>query len=87
MAGRGNLPLWMCRRVFVKQQQHGGFRPGAGRKPTIHEPQERTTLYLPESLAKALRDIAGGNLSAGVRQLAERAGIWTPNSPAPTPEE
>ena len=53
----------------------GGRRPGAGRKPLY--PGERmvfVSALIPESLAERLRKAGSGNVSLGIRRLAERKG-------------
>lgn len=52
---------------------HGGPRPGAGRRPEYREPLRRATVALPESYIEQLRRYGQGNLSAGIRRLVEEA--------------
>ena len=52
--------------------RHGGPRPGSGRPAVYKERQRRYAITLPRHLADALRAHGDGNLSAGVRRLAEK---------------
>jgi hypothetical protein len=67
----------------------GGQRPGAGRPPAYREPLVRKTVTLPVSYVEQLTTIGEGNLSEGIRWLAENAytstgklwlGLWDPAS-------
>jgi hypothetical protein len=50
----------------------GGKREGAGRPALFPaEPTVRATVTLPAALAERLRELGAGNLSAGIRRLAE----------------
>jgi len=51
----------------------GGRRPGAGRPPAYTEPLVRKTVTLPVSYVEQLTAFGRGNLSEGVRLLAETA--------------
>ena len=51
----------------------GGRRPGAGRPPADREPLLRKTVTLPVSYAEQLTTFGAGNLSDGIRLLAETA--------------
>ena len=51
----------------------GGRRPGAGRPPAYTEPLLRKTVTLPVSYVEQLTLFGGGNLSEGIRLLAETA--------------
>jgi hypothetical protein len=51
----------------------GGRRPGAGRPPAYREPLIRKTVTLPVSYAERLTTFGAGNLSDGIRLLAETA--------------
>ncbi|MFA4973469.1 MAG: hypothetical protein WC683_12695 [bacterium] len=53
----------------------GGKREGAGRPALYQEPMVEYTVTLPPDMADALRELGGGNLSAGVRKLAS-ALLW-----------
>jgi hypothetical protein len=51
----------------------GGKREGAGRPALFPaEPTVRATVTLPAALAARLRELGNGNLSAGIRRLAEQ---------------
>jgi hypothetical protein len=50
----------------------GGKRSGAGRKPLGPELRQ-VSVTLPVELVERLRRLGGGNLSAGIRRLAEQA--------------
>ena len=54
----------------------GGRRPGAGRPPVYREPLLRKTVTLPVSYVEQLAAFGAGNLSDGIRLLAETA--YTP---------
>lgn len=51
----------------------GGRRPGAGRPPAYTEPLVRKTVTLPVSYVEQLTAFGDGNLSEGIRLLAETA--------------
>jgi hypothetical protein len=51
----------------------GGRRPGAGRPPAYREPLVRKTITLPVSYVEQLTIFGAGNLSEGIRLLAENA--------------
>ena len=51
--------------------QHGGARPGAGRKSKYDEPMSKITVTLARRHIRALREHGGGNLSRGIRLLVE----------------
>ena len=51
----------------------GGRRPGAGRPPAYREPLVRKTVTLPISYVEQLTALGDGNLSEGIRLLAETA--------------
>jgi hypothetical protein len=51
----------------------GGRRPGAGRPPSYREPLLRKTVTLPVSYVEQLATFGAGNLSDGIRLLAETA--------------
>jgi hypothetical protein len=51
----------------------GGRRPGAGRPPAYREPLLRKTVTLPVSYVEQLAAFGAGNLSDGIRLLAETA--------------
>jgi hypothetical protein len=51
----------------------GGRRPGAGRPPAYREPLLRKTVTLPVSYVAQLTTFGAGNLSDGIRLLAENA--------------
>ena len=51
----------------------GGRRPGAGRPPAYTEPLLRKTVTLPVSYVERLTAFGNGNLSEGIRLLAETA--------------
>ena len=51
----------------------GGHRPGAGRPPAYREPLVRKTVTLPVSYVEQLTIFGVGNLSEGIRLLAETA--------------
>jgi len=49
----------------------GGPRTGAGRPPLPEGPLQRVSVRLPAETIRRLRDHGGGNVSAGIRRLAE----------------
>jgi hypothetical protein len=51
----------------------GGRRRGAGRPPAYREPLLRKTVTLPVSYVEELTTFGAGNLSEGIRLLAETA--------------
>ncbi len=51
----------------------GGRRPGAGRPQAYREPLVRKTVTLPVSYVEQLTTFGAGNLSEGIRLLAETA--------------
>jgi len=51
----------------------GGRRPGAGRPLSYREPLVRKTVTLPVSYVEQLAALGAGNLSDGIRLLAETA--------------
>jgi hypothetical protein len=55
------------------KQQHGGKRPGAGRKALDASPTERHEITMPRRLWDKARDI-GGTWSAGIRKALEKHG-------------
>ena len=62
-------------------RNHGGARPGAGRKPLSPQGLERTTVTLPPDLLAAAEQIGAGNVSDGVRVALLH---WlADNAPAP----
>ena len=58
-----------------KKSSRGGARAGAGRPRAAQPPMVRRTVTLPADLAERLADLADGNLSAGIRRLAERSNL------------
>lgn len=54
--------------------QRGGNRPGSGRPALTGERMDSYDVTLPTGMATWLSSLAGGNLSAGVREAAHRAG-------------
>lgn len=68
------------------QVSRGGARKGAGRKPITGTPLERHQVMLDAQTVLTMRDLADGNLSAGIRAAARsvRAGMpATTDAPAP----
>jgi hypothetical protein len=64
----------------TKKNGRGGARAGAGRPPTGQPLMVSHTVTLPADLAQRLADLGKSdqgkpNLSAGIRLLAERAGL------------
>ncbi len=57
----------------VARGLRGGRRPGAGRPPAYREPLLRKTVTLPVSYVEQLAAFGAGNLSEGIRLLAETA--------------
>lgn len=57
----------------VTHGARGGRRPGAGRPPAYREPLVRKTVTLPVSYVEQLTAFGAGNLSDGIRLLAEYA--------------
>ena len=55
------------------RRARGGPRRGAGRPPAYREPLLRKTVTLPESYEEQLTGFGAGNLSEGIRLLAENA--------------
>jgi hypothetical protein len=55
------------------QSERGGRRSGAGRPPAYREPLLRKTVTLPVSYVEQLTTFGAGNLSEGIRLLAETA--------------
>jgi hypothetical protein len=55
------------------RRARGGRRPGAGRPPAYREPLVRKTVTLPVSYVEQLTTFGAGNLSEGIRLLAENA--------------
>ena len=55
------------------RRARGGRRPGAGRPPAYREPLVRKTVTLPISYVEQLTVFGAGNLSDGIRLLAEYA--------------
>jgi hypothetical protein len=55
------------------RRTRGGRRPGAGRPPAYTEPLVRKTVTLPVSYVEQLTAFGAGNLSEGIRLLAENA--------------
>jgi hypothetical protein len=55
------------------RRTRGGRRPGAGRPPSYREPLLRKTVTLPVSYVEQLTAFGAGNLSDGIRLLAETA--------------
>jgi hypothetical protein len=51
----------------------GGQREGAGRKPIFGARLVKKTITLPEPVVSYLQNLGGGNLSAAVRDLGQRA--------------
>ncbi len=60
----------------VARHARGGRRPGAGRPQAYREPLVRKTVTLPVSYVEQLTTFGAGNLSEGIRLLAENA--YTP---------
>jgi len=54
------------------KRQHGGRRPGAGRK-RIDQPMERYTVRLDAERLAAARQLGDGDLSAGIRAAIDAA--------------
>ena len=50
---------------------HGGFRPGAGRKRLSPDGVEKRSISLPPDMWEYVKELGGGNYSAGVRRLVE----------------
>jgi len=50
--------------------KRGGARKGAGRKPITGTPLERHQVMLDAPTVQTLRELADGNLSAGIREAA-----------------
>jgi hypothetical protein len=61
------------------RRPRGGRRPGAGRPPAYREPLVRKTVTLPVSYVEQLTTFGMGNLSEGIRLLAETAYTSTGN--------
>jgi len=57
----------------VARRARGGRRPGAGRPQSYREPLVRKTVTLPVSYVAQLTTFGAGNLSEGIRLLAENA--------------
>ena len=57
----------------ASRRTRGGRRPGAGRPPAYREPLVRKTVTLPVSYVEQLTVFGAGNLSDGIRLLAEYA--------------
>ena len=57
----------------VARSARGGRRPGAGRPQSYREPLVRKTVTLPVSYVAQLTTFGAGNLSEGIRLLAENA--------------
>ncbi len=57
----------------VARRARGGQRPGAGRPAAYREPLVRKTVTLPGSYVEQLAAFGAGNLSDGIRLLAETA--------------
>ena len=55
------------------RRARGGRRLGAGRPPAYREPLLRKTVTLPVSYVEQLTTFGAGNLSDGIRLLAENA--------------
>jgi hypothetical protein len=53
----------------------GGKREGAGRKPIGPAPMVQVTVTLPPDVVARLRRLGGGNLSRGIRRVAERVAL------------
>jgi len=53
------------------QQKGKPHKAGAGRPPLSAAPTVRVTVTLPAPLADRLRELGGGNASAGVRRLLD----------------
>lgn len=52
------------------KEQHGGARQGAGRPPLPHDQQRiRVDVRLTQAEIDRLRELGGGNLSMGIREL------------------
>lgn len=45
--------------IYMVKSNHGGRRPGAGRKPIYGEPTERVVVFLPRSTMRQIRRIPG----------------------------
>lgn len=50
----------------------GGARQGAGRKPITGARMARHLVILDDASVQTLRELADGNLSAGIREAARR---------------
>lgn len=60
----------MPKSTISTKPQHGGKRPGAGRKPKADK-MKSYSIRLPEWMAEAFARI-GGNVGAGVREVGEK---------------
>jgi hypothetical protein len=65
-------------RPELVRREHGGHRRGAGRRPMYGEPMTQYAVSLPDFLALRLEKLGQGNLSQGVRYVAEQLGDSTP---------
>ena len=74
------LPLSAVIARAPRLGQRGGNRPGSGRPALTGERMTSYDITLPAGMATWLSSLAGGNLSAGVREAAHRAG-YTPQDP------
>lgn len=61
----------------------GHREKGAGRKPLGPSPMQRRNVWLSDEQVAALREIGGGNLSAGIRVLLSHATTTAPAAPVP----
>lgn len=59
----------------TKKSGRGGARAGAGRPSTGQPWMVRRTVTLPGELVERLASLGEGNLSAGIRKLAEQSGL------------
>ena len=56
----------------TKKNGRGGARDGAGRPPTGQPWMVRRTVTLPGDLVERLAALGEGNLSAGIRKMADQ---------------
>jgi len=50
---------------------HGGYRAGAGRKRLAPDGVEKRSVSLPADMWEYVKELGGGNHSAGIRRLVE----------------
>lgn len=60
---------------MLAKKRWGGYRENAGRPLAYKTPMTRNTVTLPEPLVDFLRQLGNGNLSLGIRELANK---WEP---------